>query len=755
MENIQIGRDNSAQIRPALRPIMPANTLNVGEEIVGGFEHFYLADGTKALLYAKRLLDNTIRLCVIKETNSTDPTWGTFYEHINWATAMNPVITQITFSEQTKYVRYLQIDNRIFILPNSPNPADHLQIIDVGVNKSILHTNPITVPAFNKKLDVYHPDQWQILNGPEPPWTIPPTTPDTLICDDDTKNTYFYSYFYTISNDIGESAASDMTHIRAQRSWVQWRREEPNIASEPNGNITDDPTQAADQFIALMPEDVYDTARAEGATHWSLYAVMWSNQSAMPVDAILVDTKPINQSSSDYNNDGWIRHQIGQKNYSIQKQLPQDDPLLNPNYSDPGNAAQGIVAGDRVILVKDARDGARIKWGSNQLGSYTEFTPIKNGGYKTLTHGNLQTAATIKLWQNPQSVDTLTILCMGLDGYSTSYYMSPAEVEALSEKMAVMGFEETTATPGTTSPFGCEVHRNSLFHPLDDSLMKSSTANYAIHHKSLTDSIANKWVELRQKHNIVSCEFDNNIYYIVDNPDGEPTPDGCMGNEIWVHDTISEVGSWSRYLIPAVSLKKLEHQGKLYLAVIQPNTISILDKLQQCDTVPTINADGYEFQKQCIPWKLETNLQGSNRTHDQWARIQQVKLFLGNFYGEFEYGIKGLDKHGKPFNIHKRYEQPNPVEWDKRPMPYDHEDHLLTRTEAKQWYFYAHSVNKPTYGQISLVQYRFTPLSVNIQYETGSVQTHEYARARDNWTQRTTINGIPIPEIDPRRPADS
>ena len=34
----------------------------------------------------------------------------------------------------------------------------------------------------------------------------------------------------------------------------------------------------------------------------------------------------------------------------------------------------------------------------------------------------------MKLWQNPQSADTLTILCRGIDGYSTGYYMAPAQV---------------------------------------------------------------------------------------------------------------------------------------------------------------------------------------------------------------------------------------------------------------------------------------------------------------------------------------
>src|SRR5690606_22536959 len=60
--------------------------------------------------------------------------------------------------------------------------------------------------------------------------------------------------------------------------------------------------------------------------------------------------------------------------------------------------------------------------------------------------------------------------------------------------------------------------------------------NYNISHKSMTEQIANKWLELRNKQNIVSAAMDNRIYYVVHNPDGEALEQGCMGNEIWVLD---------------------------------------------------------------------------------------------------------------------------------------------------------------------------------------------------------------------------
>lgn len=57
-----------------------------------------------------------------------------------------------------------------------------------------------------------------------------------------------------------------------------------------------------------------------------------------------------------------------------------------------------------------------------------------------------------------------------------------------------------------------------------------------------------------------------------------------------------------------------------------------------------------------------------------------------------------------------------------------------------------------SFGQISLVQYRYAPVSVNVGYEYGSVETFDYARATDSWTDRLTDAGVPIPFNDQRRP---
>lgn len=59
---------------------------------------------------------------------------------------------------------------------------------------------------------------------------------------------------------------------------------------------------------------------------------------------------------------------------------------------------------------------------------------------------------------------------------------------------------------------------------------------------------------------------------------------------------------------------------------------------------------------------------------------------------------------------------------------------------------------KRSFGQINLVVYRYTPVSVNVGYEHGSVETHEYLRGTGAWGQHVTRAGVPIPTNDPRRP---
>jgi hypothetical protein len=577
----------------------------------------------------------------------------------------------------------------------------------------------------------------------------------TLISDDPDKNIYSFGFFYTITNEIGESAASQVTVVRTRRAWNQFRWERPNAASEPSGTVATHAGMCADQLVAIMPQDVFNTAVDEGATGWNLYVFTWSDESPVPVVAVLGDSRTIDKTTHPYSQNGWLGITPAQPDTSDFLVLPT---LTNRfNFTDPGAPAQGMVCADRMILVGDRTNPARIRWSSNMQGHYTDFSSHRGGGYKTLTSGNLFIPATVKLWQNPQSVDTITILCWGTDGYSTGYYMQPAQIASQTEATNIMGFEETTASPGTVSPFGCEVLNNALFHPLDEMLVKSTANNYNISHKSITELIANTWHSLQAKQRIVSCQHDNRLYYLVNNPAGAEVPDGCMGNEVWVYDTGlgSDKGTWSRWLTPGCSLRKIEQGNRVYMSLVHPDGIFYFDELYNYDEVvdPTTKL----VSAQPIPWKMRTNTQGANRAHDAWCHLQQLNLYSGNFVGTMRYGIRSWDLNGMPVDISKKVTMlaapPGPTQAAEDVETFDLDDYLLIRRDLREWSFFAESVTDdagevlPSFGQISLVQYRYTPVSVNVGYEFGSVETFEYLAAPD-----TVTNGVPVPYVDTRRP---
>jgi hypothetical protein len=580
--------------------------------------------------------------------------------------------------------------------------------------------------------------------------TTPPTaetpTADTLIAT--SGNDYSFGFFYTFSNEVGESAVSQSTIVKTKRGWSQWLWESPDGAGEPSGTAVVDPALAADQLVAIVPEAVFDDALSAGALRWSLYVFTWSNTDSVPVDAVLVGTRELNPDSV-YDEVGWFQVTLAQSD--VGTQLAALPSLASRyNYSDPSRAGQGIVAADRMVLVKDPTAAAVIRWSSNQQGEYTNFSARLGGGYKTLTQGNLLIPSCVKLWQNPQSVDTLTILCVGVDGHSSGYYMAPASVQSQADAVPIMGFEETTATPGTVSPYGVEVLNNALFHPLDTELMKSTAANYNINHKTQTEQIENMWRGLLTKHRIVSSQHDNRLYYIVNNPAGELLEEGCWGNEIWVFDAGKDSGTWSRWLIQAQSLRKIEQNGSIHMSVVRPDGIYYLDDSYSSDDyVSEIN----DVQSRPIPWLLETNTQGANRAHDALCNLQQANIVVGNFQGTMRYGVKGWDRHGKPFDMSKIVVD----ELAPGDLPYDLQDFLLVRKDAAEWFFYAQSVEVegevlPSAGQLSLVQYRYSPLSVNAGFEHGSVETYEYGRVVAGSATQNTVNGTPVPMIDVRRP---
>jgi hypothetical protein len=575
-------------------------------------------------------------------------------------------------------------------------------------------------------------------------------TADTLVSNTSEDNDISFGFFYTFSTEIGETAASQTTTIRTQRPWSSWKWETANGAGEPSGTETRDPELCADQLVAYMPEDVFDDALAFGAISWTLYMFTWSNQDPFPVSAIQAASRTLAEDSV-YGTDSWLQVTPSQSEVSANlAPIPTRGTLINASY--PSHGGQGIVAADRMVMVLDPNEQAVTRWSSNQQGSYIDFSPSKGGGFKTLTSGNLFIPACVKLWQNPQSVDTLTVLMLGVDAMSTAYYMQPAQVASQSEAVNLMAFEETTATPGTVSPYGCEVMNNSLYHPLDDQLMKSTASNYNINHMSVTEKIQDQWVKLSNKQNIVASQHDMRLYFLVHNPSGENLLEGCMGNEVWVFDGAAKNGTWSRWLTQGITLRKIEVDGRVHMSLVQPDGIYYFD--YDASTDDYYDSVSETILSRNIPWLMETNTQGANRAHDAWAQLQQANVVLGFFQGMLRVGVRGYDVNGKVQDISKIVRDPNAAGSEA----WDLEDFLLIRRTMKEWYFYASSyVNEDdelehSAGQISLVQYRYTPSTVNTGYEFGSVETFEYGRAGNDLPDRTTDSGTPISYIDSGRP---
>ncbi len=585
---------------------------------------------------------------------------------------------------------------------------------------------------------------------------------DTLIATGGPDvNKYKMGFFYTFENEIGESAPSKITEVRMKRPQSNWLWKLPGTNGEPTGAETSVADLCADQLVAYIPQDAYTKALSEGAIRWNLYTFSWSDQEPVPVEASLAGSREIypdevarlSNQALPYLKGGWI-NVTPSRRFTVDSQ-PLPTATNRVNYSDPPKARNGIVAGDRVVVVGDPRSAATIKWTTNRPGDYTNFSAHKGGGSKTLSAGNLHLPVSVQLWQNPQSVDTLTILCLGSDGTSSCYYMSPADANTQSSAVSVMGFEETTNTPGTTSPFGVIVHNNALFRPIDRALLKSTAQNYNINHKTLSDDIANMWEELQFKNNIIAAEHDNRLYFLVNNPRGAALEDGCLGNEVWVYDVAGgEKGSWSRWLTQGSDLRIIEYGTMVYIGLIRPEGMYYFDPNARQDDYVALERDPVTLslldstvRQRPIPWFFEMNTQGSNRARDAWAHLQQVSVMFGDFEGSVRYGIRGRTVHGKTLQLEKVFEDYT-VDLDDG-LRWDIEDHLLVRRDLKEWYFSAGSVDgKPSSGSIVFVQYRFTPTTVNVGYEYGSVETFEYTRDTGTQGSLYSTGGIPRPVQD-------
>jgi hypothetical protein len=136
-----------------------------------------------------------------------------------------------------------------------------------------------------------------------------------------------------------------------------------------------------------------------------------------------------------------------------------------------------------------------------------------------------------------------------------------------------------------------------------------------------------------------------------------------------------------------------------------------------------------------------------------------VNITVGNFTGSMEFGVRGHDRHGQYIEKSKVLRDDR----DPSDMPWDLEDMLLVKKDLKEWRFFAGSQTiwdpvgendyvQPSSGQINLVQYRYTPISVNVGYEHGSVETFVYGRDALMFESGNTTNASPMPMVDTSRP---
>ena len=746
MENIYVTREGAARIRPGIRSIFTEDWWlgNAGETIVGGFEHFvYDSSSRVALLFAVKSALGTVgfRVVVYNDvTNRFDDAPGVF--------------PAVSFSGTTTFVKYLQIDNKILAL--SDDPAEPGILFNVGETKSAkkVAAAGLPMPAWADAPTVVHPDAGYINAGNRNvsfPATETPTT-QTLVSSTATDNKYTFAFFFTYETEFGESAPSGIRTIKTQRGWSQWQFNAPDASGNKSTTIVVDPLKAMDQLAVRLPTNQYTAAKAAGAIKWNLYMFSWSDTSPVPSVATLVasegmPTKDLTDSAS-----AWTVMTAAALAESYIVPVPNKDNRVD--YSGGPTARQGIAAGDRLILVNDGENQARIVWTSNVPGEYTNFSPSKGGGTKVLSSGNLLVPLNVQLWQNPQATDTLTITCKGLNGYHAAYYMAPASVSGQSDSTLIMGFEETTATPGTVSPYGVEVLNNKLYHPLEAELMASTAANYSISHKTMTTDVANKWQRLANKDRIISAQHDGRLYYIVNNPEGEALEQDCMGNEVWVLDVGTDNPTWSRWLVQGIALHKLQIGNKLYMAVVKPDAIFIFDELAYADEY----AEGANTLLRNISWTLETNTLGANRAHDAWANLYQAQIHAGDWIGDFEWGVRGYDVHGRRVEKVKVSESPQVntgIDLTGGKVGGgvdlgDATDWLEIKRDMMEWSLFARSRVKNnetmmSFGQIDFVQFMLMQLSTNVNTELGSIETFEYQRNVYGGNNAVTINGVPRP----------
>lgn len=786
MENLLVTKDGALKIRPGLRSVFPddfwLSNQGTGETIVGSFEHFMADAGQKGILFAVRLADQSIRFRTYVLTGGSYVNAPTVFDN---ASAVLQTLGAVVIPASVTFIKYLQIDNKILALFDDSSVGGVL--FKVGTTKEVKKVSPegLAYPYWTDAPIIIHPNApWinEVGTTPGTPAALVAEAPTsgangTLISSIATENTYNFGFYFTVETDFGETPPSAITTVKTQRGWSQWQLNKPDSVGNKSAVLASTPLQAMDQLAAILPygQSVgggmteIDYLWENGAIRWNLYMFTWSDTSAVPSFGTLVAQKEITshlsniaevptfvQVTSRAPADSWLTPIPSIPDTDVGGSPPVPLGVSRENYSGAPTATQGLVAADRLILVNDAN--ARIAWTAGLVQDYMNFSPSRGGGQKTLSAGNLALPVTAVLWQNPQAMSTLTVLCSGLDGYHTAYYMAPASVSGQSGSTIIMGFEETIATPGTISPYGCEVYRSALYHPLEQGLMKSTANNYSITHTMMSDDIANMWKRLQNKENIVSSQLNDEMYFIVNNPQGIPLPEGCMGNEIWVVNPSKEGTIWSRWLIPAIALRKMELNGILYMSVVTPTAISILDPYSYVDE---IEDTGGTTLRVPIPWYFETNTLGANSRADVQVQLQQAEMHFGDWIGKCRWGIRGWNGQGRPKDINKLFQSvqvdpivpPSDYKMDPNLDLGDTTDTILLKELFTQWTVWASSEgSEVSYGQINMARFRFAQLSVNNGYQLGSVQTFEYARNEATGNNTLTQNGIPRPVQDTRRP---
>ena len=141
MENCYVTRNGALAVRPGMRKLL---FYAHGTRMLGTFETFFLNDGRKALLTsAKRIVDGRVMFHFFVENAST----GELSAITHAEAGFTGTIPELSLS--TTYIRYMQIDNKIFALPDSTDPNDTVVVFYVGATKRAVKPRAITQPGEN------------------------------------------------------------------------------------------------------------------------------------------------------------------------------------------------------------------------------------------------------------------------------------------------------------------------------------------------------------------------------------------------------------------------------------------------------------------------------------------------------------------------------------------------------------------------------------------------------------------------------